>query len=157
MEPKRELVGKVIWSKFVYDYTFTMDYGKKVKVTIDYHFDEIGDLEIVSRYPHAQRRAFATRILQNYEAEKFLTVDKSDITNPFARQLEKLFPRGIQVYWTVRPLDTALFVTGFSKFFNWNYRFKPFSTTVSRCLFKDNSMLRFSMISFFRKPELNPI
>ena len=110
---KSKIIGKVIWSKFIYDYTFTMDYGKKVKVTVDYHFDEIGDLEIVSRYPHAQRREFATRILQNYEPEKFVTVAKSDITNPFAKQLEKLFPLGIQVYWAVRPLDTALIITGF--------------------------------------------
>ena len=113
MESENKPIGKVIWSKFVYDYSFTMDYGKKVKVTIDYHFDEVGDLEIVSRYPHAQRRDFATKILRNYEPEKFLTVAKSDITNPFAKQLEKLFPLGIQVYWTTRPLDTALFVTGY--------------------------------------------
>ena len=108
----KKIVGKVIWSKFVYDYTFTMDYGKKVKVTVDYHFDEIGDLEIVSRYPHAQRREFAMRVLQNYEPEKFVTLAKSDITNPFAKQLEQLFPLGIQVYWAVRPLDTALIITG---------------------------------------------
>ena len=74
----------------------------------------------MSRYPHAQRREFAKRILRNYESEKFVTVAKSDITNPFAKQLEKLFPRGIQVYWTVRPRDTALFITGsfLTKIFN---------------------------------------
>ena len=103
---------KIVWSKFIYDYSFTMDYGKKVKVTIDYQFDEISDLEIVSRYPHAQRRDFATRILRNYDCEKFITLAKSDITNPFAKQLEKLFPLGIQVYWAVRPQDTALIITG---------------------------------------------
>ena len=113
MDTKRKIEGKVIWSKYVYDYTFTMDYGNKVKVTIDYHFDEIGDLEIVSKYPHAQRREFATRILRNYESEKFITLAKSDIINPFAKQLEKLFPLGIQVYWADRPLDKTLFITGF--------------------------------------------
>ena len=133
MEPSR----KIIWSKFVYDYTFTMDYGKKVKVTVDHPFDEIGDLEIVSRYPHAQRREFATRILQNYEQEKFVPVAKTDITNPFARQLEKLFPHGITVYWAVRPLDTALFITGLlTKIFQLKWPEQAFSTTVSRCLFK---------------------
>ena len=104
--------SKVVWSKFIYDYTFTMDYGKKVKVTIDYQFDEVSDLEIVSRYPHAQRREFATRILRTYEPEKFVPLAKSDITNPFAKQLETLFPLGIEVYWAVRPQDTALIITG---------------------------------------------
>ena len=103
---------KIVWSKFIYDYTFTMDYGKKVKVTIDHQFDEVSDLETVSCYPHAQRRAFATRILRNYDSEKFSILAESDITNPFAKQIAKLFPLGIQVYWVVRPQDTALIITG---------------------------------------------
>ena len=103
----------IIWSKFVYDYSFEMDYGKTIKVTVDFLFDEVAELETLSGFPHQQRRRFAKHILQTYPvAEKYHSLVSSDILNPFAQRLEQLFPRGIQVYWTMRPTDTILIITG---------------------------------------------
>ena len=102
-----------IWSKHVYDYVFQMDYGKTVKVTVDYLFDDISELETLSCYPHGQRRAFAKNILRKYPEEgKYHCLTDADICNPFAQRLEKLFVKGIQAYWTLRPTDTILIITG---------------------------------------------
>ena len=103
----------VIWSKFTYDYTFEVDYGKTIKVAVDYLFDEISDLETLSCFPHAQRRQFAKHVLKQYQtAEKYTCLSALDIINPFAQRLKQLFPRGIQIYWTKRPTDTLIIITG---------------------------------------------
>ena len=102
----------VLWSKFVYDYTFEMDYGKQIKVVIDHPFDEISDLESISRFPHVQRRQFAKHILATYPtAEKYQCLETTDILNPFARKLTRIFAKGLQIYWTKRPRDILLIIT----------------------------------------------
>ena len=102
-----------IWSKFTYDYTFEMDYGKSIKVAIDYLFDDVSELETLSCFPHAQRRKFARHVLEHYQtAEKYHQLSATDIINPFARRLDQLFESGMQIYWTRRPTDTLMIVTG---------------------------------------------
>ena len=113
MDKVESLNWSEIWSKFVYDYTFQMDYGKTVKVTVDYLFNDISELETLSCFPHGQRREFAKHVLRKYSEEgKYHCLSEADIFNPFARKLETLFAKGIQVYWRMRPTDTILIVTG---------------------------------------------
>ena len=123
----------VIWSRFVYDYKFNLDFGWKVKVNIDYMFKNVSDMEIISRFPHAQRRSFAKHCLDNFEEGKYHQLAPTDIFNPFAKQLEKLFETGIDIYWVRRPTDTMLFVTGYSKYPVEVVR-KTVSATVRRVL-----------------------
>ena len=99
---------------FIYDYTFTTGYNYPVKVTIDWGFESVADLESISRFPHAQRRAFANRLMERYDAGSFHTLNDTDIINPFARKLARLFSSQLQVYWTPRPTDIALIITGFT-------------------------------------------
>ena len=101
-----------IWDDFIYDYQFALDFGWKVKVTIDYQFKDLSDLETISRFPHGQRRKFARHILDKYSAETFHPLTSADIINPFAARVARLFNNELQVYWMRRPTDTALIITG---------------------------------------------
>ena len=102
------------WSKFTYDYEFEVDYGCKVKVTIDHPFDNQMSMDCLSRFPLRQRSAFAKKILQNYKAETYCSVSDKEIKNPFAQELEKLFQSGLEIYWMKRPTDTLLIVSASS-------------------------------------------
>ena len=70
-------------------------------------------VETISRFPHGQRRIFATNILQKYGPQKFHHLTEADICNPFARGLACLFNDNLQVYWMRRQTDTVLIITGF--------------------------------------------
>ena len=103
--------------EFIYDYTFVMDYGRRVKVVIDYEFNDVDGVESISRFPHMQRRSFAVKLLQKYGQGKFHHLTDTDIDSPFARKLVRLFNGKVQVYWLQRPQDTVLILTGFVKLF----------------------------------------
>ena len=77
--------------EFIYDFTFSLNYSWPVKVTVDYEFDSVDGVETISRFPHGQRRIFATNILQKYGPQKFHHLTDADICNPFARGLARLF------------------------------------------------------------------
>ena len=98
--------------EFIYEYKFTKDFGWTVKVTIDYQFKDLTDLETISRFPHGQRRKFARHLLEKYSAETFHPLANADIFNPFATRLAQLFNNELQVYWMRRPTDTVLIITG---------------------------------------------
>ena len=118
---------------FIYEYTFTTGYNYPVKVTIDREFESVAELESISRFPHAQRRAFARLILERYDAGSFHTLNDTDIVNPFARKLARLFSSQLQVYWTARPSDIALIITGFliSKFAHFS---KSYPDNLCHCV-----------------------
>ena len=99
--------------EFIYDFTFSLNYNWPVKVTVDYEFDSVDGVETISRFPHGQRRVFATNILQKYSPQKFHHLTDADICNPFARGLARLFNDNLQVYWMRRQTDTVLIITGF--------------------------------------------
>ena len=98
---------------FIYDYTFAMNYNWKVKVTVDYEFENVDGVETISRFPHAQRRIFASNLIQKYGPSKFHQLAEADICNPFARELAKLFNDNMQVYWMRRQTDSVLILTGY--------------------------------------------
>ena len=114
----------IVWEKFIYDFKFNTGLGWKVKVTIDFEFDDVVGLETISRFPHGQRRAFAQHVLDKYSAETFHLLAQSDIINPFAARLNRLFNHGMQAYWIRRPTDTVLILTGFVQTFSQNYFLK---------------------------------
>ena len=101
-----------ICEDFIYEYQFSQDLGWSVKVKIDFLFKEPADIETISRFPHGQRRTFARHLLEKYAAETFHPLTDADIINPFAARLARLFGNKTQVYWTRRPTDTVLLITG---------------------------------------------
>ena len=79
---------------------------------VTHAFDEISDLESISRFPHRERREFALALMANYEADKYHTIDPNDVTCLFAVQLKELFNDSFLVYWTKKFRVTLLFYTG---------------------------------------------
>ena len=101
-------------NQFIYEYVFELN-GHDIVAHVSYAFETIAELETISCFPHRERREFATNLMAKYEANKYHIIDQSDITCPFAVQLQNMFDGPLQVYWTAKPLKqaTLLFFTGF--------------------------------------------
>ena len=67
-----------------FEYKSKIVHGSTVKVTVDYRFENISDLESISQFPHAQRRTFAKYSLEKFWAERFHRLTEKDILDPFA-------------------------------------------------------------------------
>ena len=98
---------------FIYEYVFESD-GSDIIAHVSHAFDTISELETISGFPHRERREFALHLMAKYEAEKYHTIDPTDVTCPFAVQLQTIFKDSFMVYWTKKFRVTLLFFTGFS-------------------------------------------
>ena len=76
--------------KHRYNYTHFIN-DRKYKIQIMKDFSEVSDLEDISRYDHAQRRAFAEHIIYKFGASSPCILDTSDFINPFAQHVARLF------------------------------------------------------------------
>ena len=104
--------------QFTYEYVFESN-GEEVITHVSYAFDEISDLESISRFPHRERREFAMNLMAKYEADKYQTIDPSDVACPFAVQVQSLFDVPLMVYWTRKFRATLLFLTGLLNYFEY--------------------------------------
>ena len=97
---------------FIYEYDFESE-GSEVIAHVSHAFDDISDLESISRFPHRERREFALNLMAKYEANKYHALVPNDITCPFAVQLQELFQDSFMIYWTKKLRVTLLFYTGY--------------------------------------------
>ena len=113
-------VGQIKWgfsgAKFRmtihrYDYRITIN-DNQYKIQIDKNFSDITDLEDISRYGHAERRAFAEHIIFKFGVSSPCILDSSDCINPFATELSKLFNGQMTCSFIVRDRVTTLCISG---------------------------------------------
>ena len=104
---------------FIYSYQFGLDFGWQVKVTVDYEFQSVNDLERISQFPHGQRRLFARKLIQKYAPGVYHKLAEVDICNSFAESLVDLFQTPLEIYWVRRQRDSALIISGLVKLFGF--------------------------------------
>ena len=100
-----------------YDYRITIN-EEQYKIQIDKNFSDITDLEDISRYGHAERRAFAEHIIYKFGVSSPCILDNSDFINPFATELARLFNGHMTCSFIVRGRITTLCISGSLKYFN---------------------------------------
>ena len=104
--------------QYTYQYVLDSD-GEEIIAHVSYAFDDISDLESISRFPHRERREFALSLMTKYEADKYHTIDPNNIVCPFAVQLQILFEDSFMVYWTRKFRTTLLFYRACLNYFEY--------------------------------------
>ena len=102
-----------------YDYKITIN-EEQYKIQIDKNFSDITDLEDISRYSHAERRAFAEHIIYKFGVSSPCILDNSDFINPFAVELARLFNGHMTCSFIVRGRITTLCISGSPKIFQYS-------------------------------------
>ena len=83
-------------------------------------FTDISDLEDLSRYSHAQRRAFAEHIIYKFGVSSPCKLDDSDFINPFAQQVARIFNGHMTCIFFVGERQTTLCLSGSLKIISFN-------------------------------------
>ena len=78
-------------------------------------FPEVSDLKDISRYDHAQLRAFAEHIIYKFGASSPCILDTSDFINPFAQHVARLFNGQMTCLFIKADGLTTLCLSGFPK------------------------------------------
>ena len=94
--------------------------GEKFIIKIDKSFSDISDLEDLSRYSHAQRRAFAEHIIFKFGVSSPCILDASDFINPFAQQVARIFNGHMTCIFIVGERQTTLCLSGSPKLISFN-------------------------------------
>ena len=97
--------------KHKYDFSHYIN-GRKFKIQIEKDFADISDLEDISRYSHTQRREFAEHIVYKFGVSSPCILDSSDIINPFAQHIARLFNGQITCMFIESDRLTTLCLSG---------------------------------------------
>ena len=98
-----------------YTYQFRHE-NEQVIVKVDHIFEDICDLEDLSRYSHQIRRNLARFILENLEMDTFYQGPNINYRSPFLNALNAIFNNRYWCYWTRRHSDILIYFTGFLAF-----------------------------------------
>ena len=93
-----------------YEYVFDRN-ELQIRACVVHKFESISDLEDISNFPHRERREFATKLLDKFCAGIHHKLDDTDITCPFAQQLNILFEGDLKIYWSRKQRIITLLYT----------------------------------------------